>query len=289
MEKTKNKFVFDTKSWDSYELIDAGGGKKLERFGEYLFIRPELQAYFKSEMPFEAWNTLAHYEFVEKNHQKGYWKKLKPALPDSFELHIDGMQCKLELTQFKHIGIFPEQYINWKWIQEKLPANGRFLNLFAYTGLASIAAKFKSPDREVLHVDSVKQLITWSKQNQELNELEGIKWVLEDALKFAQREVKRGNKYDGICMDPPAFGLGAKGEKWILENQLPLLLEAASQLLNPGGFLILNTYSPKLELNVIERMTKSYFKPSEIQAGELWAKTKTAKKLFYGNLIRIQK
>lgn len=271
-------------SWESYELLDAGGGKKLERFGEVVTIRPELQAYFKSELPFEEWNKLAHWEFVEKSNTKGAWKKLRADAPDQWEISFADIQLKLELTKFKHVGIFPEQESNWRFISENLRPGQKFLNLFAYTGAASLVAR--SREAEVLHVDSVKQLINWANDNMAASNLSGIKWVLEDALKFAQREVKRGNKYDGIVMDPPAFGLGAKGEKWILEEKLPALLEAASALLQPEGFLILNTYSPKLSAKELERVAQRFLDPKRMQVSELWMKTKTGKDLFYGNVLR---
>lgn len=278
-----------SQAWDSYELIDAGGGKKIERFGNLTLIRPELQAYFKSEIPFTKWDEMADWEFVEDHKKKGYWKNLqaKEDLPTAWEIGYGGLKLKLELTKFKHVGLFPEQNSNWDFISKNLKKGDKFLNLFAYTGAASLVAKKAKAD--VLHVDSVKQLISWAKENMEKSELSDVKWVLEDALKFAQREVKRGNKYDGIIMDPPAFGLGAKGEKWILEEKLPFLLETASQLLNKRGFLIVNTYSPKLTLKQLETIAKRYFDETEISLTELWMKTKTGKELFYGNVLKVQK
>lgn len=283
------KETFQTESWDNYELLDAGGGKKLERFGEFILIRPELQAYFKSEWPFTEWNKLAHAEFIEKTPKKGIWKILKTEITDSWLLQVDDLCCKLELTSFKHVGIFPEQYGNWKFIQQHLPENGSFLNVFAYTGMASVAAKSVTGS-VVTHVDSMRQLVTWANENQELSKLDGIKWVVDDALKFALREVKRGNTYDGIIMDPPAFGLGTKGEKWILEEQLPILIETAAKLLSRNGFLIINTYSPKIDLGFIRRQVNYHFRSAKkVELDELWATTKTGKRLFYGNLLRIQK
>ena len=277
-----------SQAWDSYELIDAGGGKKLERFGELILIRPELQAYFKSEIPFTKWAEMADWEFVEDK-KKGYWKNIqsKENLATVWDASYKGLKIKLELTKFKHVGLFPEQNSNWETITQKLQKGDKFLNLFAYTGAASLVAK--QAKAEVFHVDSVKQLISWAKENMEKSELSDIKWVLEDALKFAQREVKRGNKYDGIIMDPPAFGLGAKGEKWILEEKLPFLLEAASQLLSKNGFLIVNTYSPKITLKQLENIATRFFDKSEISLTELWMKTKTGKELFYGNVLNVQK
>lgn len=272
--------------WDSYSLLDAGGGKKLERFGEIITIRPEVQAYFQSEKPFSEWNKIAHAEFVQSGTKKGKWKKLKDAVPDQWSIAYEQIKLRLEFTQFKHVGVFPEQAENWRYIKENLQAGQKFLNLFAYTGMASLVAK--QCGAEVTHVDAVKQLITWSKANMEASGLSDIRWVLEDALKFAQREVKRGSKYDGIIMDPPAYGIGAKGEKWILEQQLPVLIETVAQLLAPNGFLILNTYSPKVTNDEIQRLAKRYFPKKKIEINELWMNTKTEKDIFTGNLLRVK-
>ena len=138
-----------------------------------------------------------------------------------------------------------------------------------------------------MHVDSVKQLIAWAKENMELNKLEDIKWVHEDALKFAQREVKRKNNYKGVLMDPPAWGIGAKKEKWKLEDRLDELISNASQLIGKKGFLVLNTYSPKVDINVVQKLAKRYFGNREFEIKELWMKTTTGKDLFYGNLLRV--
>jgi 23S rRNA (cytosine1962-C5)-methyltransferase len=273
--------------WADYELLDAGGGKKLERFGEVITIRPELQAYFKSEWTFDRWYELAHWEFVEKSNTNGSWKNIRPTEAKSWGLSFESLKFHLELTKFKHVGIFPEQEANWRYMQQNTHSGQKILNLFAYTGAASLVARQKGAS--VLHVDAVKQLITWANQNMELSGLADIKWVLEDALKFAQREVKRGNQYNGIVMDPPAFGLGAKGEKWILEEKLPLLVETAHALLLPGAYLILNTYSPKVSLKDLQRIAGRYFDPQKLEAVELWAKTKTGKDLYYGNLLRARK
>lgn len=275
-----------TKGWDDYELIDAGGGKKLERWGEIITIRPEVQAYFKSELSFKEWEEKAHFEFISKGGQSGFWNSLKDDIPENWTIRWNQLTFHLELTKFKHLGLFPEQAINWEMIASQLNSNSKFLNLFAYTGAASLAAR--STLAETIHVDSVKQLISWAKTNQELSGLENTKWVHEDALKFAEREVKRGNKYDGIIMDPPAWGIGAKGEKWKLEDKLENLLSLAQSLLNKNGFLILNTYSPTISTKDIDRLSQRYFPKSSIQLFELWMKTTTGKELYYGNGIRVQ-
>jgi 23S rRNA (cytosine1962-C5)-methyltransferase len=275
-----------TEFCDNYELLDAGGGQKLERWGEIITIRPERQAYFKSEIPFTEWEKTAHWKFVEKTNLKGTWKNINPA-PKKWEFETRGIKFQLELTQYKHLGIFPEQEINWGFLEKNLSEKKRFLNLFAYTGASSLVAK--KTGAEVLHVDSVKQLISWAKTNMELSNLSDIKWVLEDALKFAQREEKRGNSYDIIQMDPPAWGLGAKGEKWKLEDKLEELVRTSYSLLNRKGWLILNTYSPSLPLGDSQRIIEKIFKKQAELCSGLWMKTKTNKELYFGDLIRIQK
>ncbi|HLU86266.1 MAG TPA: class I SAM-dependent methyltransferase [Taishania sp.] len=273
-----------TEGWADYELIDAGGGKKLERWGKIITIRPEVQAYFKSEIPFDKWNEMAHWEFVQKGN-KGSWKALKKNVPSSWEISYNRLKFNISITQFKHVGLFPEQKINWQFIEKHVKPDDRFLNLFAYTGAASLVAR--NVGAETLHVDSVKQLISWAKSNMELSRLLNIKWVAEDALKFAVREVKRGNKYKGIIMDPPAWGIGAKGEKWKLEEKIDDLLATAVNLVESGGFLIVNTYSPQLTLEQLRELSELYFSDYSVELKELWMKTTTGKDLYYGNLLRV--
>ncbi len=274
-----------TEGWADYELIDAGGGKKLERWGDIITIRPEVQAYFKSELTFADWNQRAHFEFISKSAQSGEWKIVKKGTPTTWNISFKSIQFQLELTKFKHLGLFPEQRLNWDFISSHLNSENRFLNLFAYTGAASCIAK--STEAETIHVDSVKQLISWARTNQELSQLSDIKWVHEDALKFVEREIKRGNKYDGIIMDPPAWGIGAKGEKWKLEDKLETLVIGAKSVLTKNGFLILNTYSPTISLQDIQQLANKHFDKSKIEVKELWMKSTTGKDLYYGNLLRI--
>ncbi len=271
---------------NNYTLIDAGGGQKLERWGDIVTIRPERQAYFKSEIPFGEWEKQAHWKFIEKSGQKGVWKNLNSAAK-SWSFETSGLNFNLELTHFKHVGLFPEQNINWKFIKRNLHPKQRFLNLFAYTGASSLIARARGA--EVLHVDSVKQLVGWAKTNMEASELSDIKWVLEDALKFTQREGKRGNKYHMIQMDPPAWGLGVKGEKWKLEEKIEELLQASYAILEPKGWLILNTYSPSLKLSQTRSIVKQIFRTEPETAAELWMKTESGKDMYFGDLIRIQK
>ncbi|MFM8342353.1 MAG: class I SAM-dependent methyltransferase [Methylomonas sp.] len=276
-----------TQGWDDYQLLDAGNGQKLERWGQVLTIRPEVNAYFKPEQTLQQWLEQADWQFVETSNQAGAWHALKHQAPSQWQISYGNLKFQLELTRFKHLGLFPEQRTNWDFIAEHLAADGRFLNLFAYTGAASCVAR--QTGAETLHVDSVKQLISWANGNMQLSGLSDVKWVREDALKFVERELKRGKTYDGIIMDPPAWGLGAKGEKWKLEHKLEALLAGAQALLAPNGFLILNTYSPSISLADMRGLANRYFKAKDVVVAELWMQTSTGKNLYYGNLLRVLK
>jgi 23S rRNA (cytosine1962-C5)-methyltransferase len=276
-----------SESWDQYELIDAGGGKKLERWGNVITIRPEVQAYFKSELPFNEWNKMAHWEFIPSSSQSGKWKCLKKGSPSEWKISYKRMQFHLQITQFKHLGLFPEQRTNWDYIDSNLESESKFLNLFAYTGAASCVARNKGA--ETFHVDAVKQLLTWAKTNMELSRLLNIKWVYEDALKFAERENKRSHLYNGIIMDPPAWGIGAKGEKWKLEDKIDQLLAVSRELMADGAFLIVNTYSPTFSIEMLAELVELYFEGLKAELSELWMKTTTGKELYFGNLLRVVK
>jgi len=278
--------------WKNYELIDAGNNKKLERWGTITTIRPDRNAYFTPVLSEKEWHQKAHYEFIEKTTNTGTWQSLKKEFPLSENIEAANWQIEykncvfnLKLTKFKHLGIFPEQQCNWEFIKSHLIKGDRFLNLFAYTGGASLIAN--SVDADVFHCDSVKQVITWAKNNMESSSQEGIHWVLDDALKFATKEVKREKKYNGIIMDPPAFGLGAKKERWKIETKFPELVKVASELLSEKGFLIINTYSPKLKEEVIKSTVQNYFPKKNIEIKKLSIKTTTGKILEYGELTRV--
>lgn len=274
---------------ENYELIDAGGGRKLERWGTVITIRPEHQAYFAPALSAAEWKAQAHWEFLPEKPASlnGKWKALKPNVPKQWVFPTSGIRLHAEITGNKHIGLFPEQSYNWKFIQQHLKAGQRFLNLFAYTGAASLIGR--TTGAEVTHVDSVRTMIDWARINMETTGLNDIRWVVEDALKFVNREIKRGNKYDLIQMDPPAWGLGAKGEKWKIEELLPDLIREGLDLLNRKGTLIINTYSPKVELEDLRQVIRLIDTRVSADVQELWMKTTTGKSLFYGLVARITK
>lgn len=278
--------ILKPNSFKDYELIDSGNFEKLERFGEFITIRPEPQALWNRVKSKQEWEKLAHTRFEAKSSSSGNWVKLKQ-MPDRWIIkYNDKLSFRLALTSFKHVGIFPEQAVNWDYIQQQIgkikDKPVKFLNLFAYTGGASLAAKAAGAD--VTHVDSIKQVVSWANENQLHSGLKDIRWVVEDAMKFVKREIRRGNTYHGIIMDPPAYGHGANGESWKLEKQLMELVEDTQQLLNKEEhFLILNTYSLGFSSLIIENLyQKSIHKNSRLEIGELYLPSSTHQKLPLG-------
>lgn len=275
---------------DNYELIDAGGGKKLERWGEIITIRPEHQAYFQAALPINEWKKLANWEFVPEKIDAltGKWVALNNTQQHTWKFAQSAALFQLMLTSNKHIGLFPEQHTNWEFITQFLTPEKKFLNAFAYTGAASVIGRLTGAS--VVHCDSSKSMLEWAKTNQTLSQVSEVKWVLEDALKFIHRGVKRGNKYDLIQLDPPAWGIGAKGEKWKLEEKLNELIHTSFELLEKKGVLIVNTYSPKLTLDKLKKIVATLPKTAEINVcSELWMQSTSEKSLFYGLLTRIKK
>ena len=280
-------------NWIDYELIDCGDFEKLERFGKYFTIRPEPQAVWPKIYSNTEWEKLAHVRFVPNSSSSGEWEKLKQ-MPGQWEIKYnikeDGgagkeMVLRLGLTSFKHVGVFPEQAVNWDkiyWFLHNKPGV-KFLNLFAYTGGASIAAKAAGAD--VTHVDSIKQVVSWANENMQKSNLDNIRWVIDDALKFVKKEVRRGNFYDGIILDPPSFGHGPNGEKWKLEDNIAEMIENVLQILNPKQhLLILNAYSIGFSALVPENLLMPYAQKnkSDLRIGELFLNAKSGVKLPLG-------
>lgn len=281
------------KNWQQYELIDCGNFEKLERFGNFVLARPEPQAIWDKQLPPEEWDKLLHARFAQKSSHSGDWKKAKK-MPDNWQVEYtyakQTLRFKLALTAFKHVGIFPEQAENWDYIINSIKnfktPQPKVLNLFAYTGGASLAAKAAGAD--VVHVDSVKQVVSWARENMELSHLRDIRWTVEDAAKFVKRELKRGHKYNGIILDPPAYGIGANGERWKLEDSINDLLKDVAQLLDRKDyFLVLNTYSLGFSALIIENLISQHFSAfKNREIGELYLDAKTGVKLPLGVFAR---
>ncbi len=286
--------------WKDYELIDSGDYEKLERFGKYIIRRPEPQAVWRKSLPEKEWEDAADATFKKEKgktsqdgNDKGVWVQ-KNGMPDQWFINYEYKEMKLRfrlgLTSFKHVGVFPEQSENWDFIYDTVRnlnvSEPKVLNLFAYTGGASIAAK--SAGADVTHVDSVKQVITWSRENMDASDLHDIRWIVEDALKFCRREVKRGKKYNGIILDPPAYGRGPDGEKWILEENIAEIMSLCSQLLeDSNSFLILNLYSMGFSAVIADNLIKDYFPDVKDRTyGELIVPEKSGKNLPLSIYIR---
>lgn len=227
-----------------YELLDSGNGQKLERYGEYILARPDPQALWEPKHGQNEWNK-ADATFI-RDGKKTEWKK-KRTLPEEWTIRFGGLSFEIVPSTFKHTGLFPEHVENWKWMQETIKQSKRpisVLNLFGYTGGASLACA--QVGANVCHVDGSKMAIEWAKKNQKLSGIEpnAIRWILDDALLFLRREIKRGNHYDAIIMDPPAFGRGPKGEVWKIEEQFEELMNLCNSVLSDKPlFFLINGYA----------------------------------------------
>ncbi|MEQ7800094.1 class I SAM-dependent methyltransferase [Pedobacter sp. ASV1-7] len=276
--------------WKDYELIDCGDFEKLERFGNLVLSRPEPQAVWKKTLSESEWKKQTHIRFKGRSATSGEWIKTANQIPDRWNVQYTNddvtINLRLGLTSFKHVGVFPEQAVNWDYISscvKKIKApSPKVLNLFAYTGAASLVAKAAGAD--TTHVDSIKQVVNWANDNQELSNLKDIRWVLEDALKFVKRELKRGKKYNGIILDPPAFGHGPNGEKWKLEDHIQEMMHDVVQLLDEEEhFLILNTYSLGFSSVIVENLIRTSFpKVKNLETGELYLQATSGVKLPLG-------
>lgn len=282
--------------WPDYELIDTGNFEKLERFGEFILSRPEPQAIWDKSLSDAEWKSRAHAHFAKEksNPEKGFWQELK-RMPHNWDLSYknkEGLSLKLNLAQtsFKHIGLFPEQAVNWDYIYGKVKnspiAKPKVLNLFAYTGASSLAAKAAGAD--VTHLDAVKQVVTWSRHNMESSGLDNIRWIVDDAMKFIKREARRGNLYQGLILDPPAYGRGPAGEKWVLEEQINEMLKVCNEILDQKDhFLLLNMYSLSFSSMIASNLIKGNFgKVQHAEQGELYLKDSFEKNLPLGIFYR---
>ena len=288
--------------WNEYELIDSGNFEKLERFGDYILIRPEPQALWDPSLSADEWRKKAdaHFHREQKENYrfgedaKGGWKKMGK-MPDSWQIKYKhsglDLTLRLALTGFGHVGMFPEQANNWDFIFETVKswkgAQSKVLNLFAYTGAASVVARMAGA--EVTHVDSSRPGLNWANQNMQLNHQSDIRWVYEDALKFVIREVKRGNTYNGIIMDPPPYGRGPDGEKWMLQDKLNELVQLSSQLLlKENRFFILSMYAVGLSAQVGFNVVTKHFKTANPEFGEFHLHSQSGNHLPMGTFLRFR-
>lgn len=300
--------------WKDYEILDSGDGEKLERFGSFCLARPEPKALWAKTMGDSQWNKTIHTRFKSGagfskagKEDSGTWERVRQ-MDDQWYIRYNSPQkglklnLRLGLTSFKHVGVFPEQAANWEYIfretSELVAKAGsigapkpKVLNLFAYTGAASLAARAAGAD--VTHLDSVRQVVTWARGNMEKSGLDGIHWVVEDAMKFATREARRGNIYQGIILDPPAYGHGPDGEKWKLDECLFDMLKTVSRILAPkDSFMVLNLYSNGYSPLLGETTVREAFKLSgdyRMESGELALRDKFGKALPLSIFVRLRR
>ena len=264
--------------FNDYEIISMSDGQKLERWKDYYLLRPDPEIIWKDEL-----NTnIVHAHYHRKNTGGGYWERLKP-LPDRWTVSYKNLVFNVKLMGFKHTGIFPEQSVNWDFMMNKIKKETekekkvKVLNLFAYTGCASCACLCSGA--EVVHVDSSRGMIDWAKENVKSCSLEDkpIRFLVDDCMKFVKREIRRGNKYDAIIMDPPSYGRGSKNEVWDIEKDLYPLVELCMQILTDDPlFFIINSYTAGLSPIVLDNILKIFFKDKKgtITSGELGIKAK---------------
>ena len=257
--------MFLTTTWKDFEVLDTGDGEKLERWGDVILRRPDPQTIWPKADPALWRQAQAWYHRSDKG--GGEWEFFS-RLPEKWVIAHEALRFYVRPTGFKHTGLFPEQAANWVWMAEKLRQSGRkdlrVLNLFGYTGGATLACA--QAGAHVTHVDAAKGMFQWAKENRELSQLPetSCRWIVEDALRFVQREIRRGNSYDGILMDPPSYGRGPSGEVWKLENELYGLIDTCAQVLSPEPlFFLVNSYTTGFQAsvlsNIIEKCVVSRF------------------------------
>lgn len=288
-------YLLTPEHWKSYELIDTGEGEKLERFGRYVLRRPEPQAVWAKHLPEAEWRRLTQARFIPDGSHAGNWERQPEVQDQWFVTYQQGelrLKFRLGLTGFKHVGLFPEQAANWDYIYETVGrmAQPRVLNLFAYTGGASLAARAAGAD--VIHCDSIKNVLNWAAANMEASGLDHIRWLLEDAFKFVKREARRGHHYQGIILDPPAYGHGPKGEKWKLEDHVNELTAAVAQILDPQQhFLVFNSYSLGFSPLVLHNLVHTHFGGevgARAETGELYLPERSGRRVPMGIFSRFR-
>lgn len=273
-----------TAGWDEYELVDSGAGMKLERYGKILLARPEPEAFWAKSLGAQEWEKANATYFSPSQEENGTWK-IHKVFQNPWDIQVGKLRCKLELTGSRHIGLFPEQYPQWLWLQDLISNRQspmKILNLFGYTGMATLFAA--SAGAQVTHVDASKKAVSWAKENQILSGLQekSIRWIVDDALKFVKREARRQSYYDAIVLDPPKFGRGPNGEVWEFYKYFPNLLQACEQILSSqASFLLLTAYAVKASALTLLRAVQEQMQErgGTITAGEMVQQETYSKRL----------
>lgn len=254
--------------WEAYSLLDCGGRRKLERFGNSVLVRGEPKAWWKEDKGISRWTS----PDGSISDAGGKWR-IRRGFERTWPLSYDGLVFEARLTDMsKHVGVFPEQEPHWRWLKNRLAkrTKPRVLNLFGYTGAATLVCA--SAGAEVTHVDASKPSISWARHNQSLSGLEQapVRWILDDAFKFVAREVRRNRSYDAVLLDPPSFGRGPKGEIWKVEQQIGTLLEnIRSVLVGKGAMVVLTLYNLEASSLMLRCLVEDVFGPGRLEYGEL--------------------
>jgi 23S rRNA (cytosine1962-C5)-methyltransferase len=264
-----------------YQLLDSGKGRKLEKFGPYTLIRPDQRAVWKPAYPQDRWQQAAAEFVLAKKGGGGHWHR-RQQLPESWQMSYRDLHFKVVLGSSRQVGVFPENAVHWDWIEEKIITAGgqsKVLNLFGYTGMATLAAA--RGGAEVVHIDSSKRAVRLGRENQEISGLgdKSIRWIVDDAVKFVEREIRRGSRYDGIVLDPPKYGMGPKKERWEFLSQFERLCVNLGELLSDKPqFVVVTAYALEQPAEILEKPLKKMMTGFEgrLALGELVSLEKSA-------------
>lgn len=289
MAKSIHPLTLTTPEWQDYDLLDSGDGRKLERFGPVTLIRPEPQASWRPTLPAAGWQA-ADAEFHMAGQQGGTWTYRRP-MERSWLIGYKDLRFRVQAAESRQVGVFPENASHWDWISEQIAVAGRpvhVLNLFGYTGLATLAAA--QAGARVTHVDASRKAVVWARENQAFSGLSDrpVRWIVDDALTYLRREERRGMRYDGIVMDPPAFGRGPDGEVWTLATLFPALCQACRAVLSPQPlFIVITVYTREMSPEFLRQMAASVVPGAggRLSAGQLATRERSAGRLLVNSLF----
>ncbi|MCH2204469.1 MAG: class I SAM-dependent methyltransferase [Lentisphaerales bacterium] len=268
----------------SFRLLDSGNFRKLEVIGKHRIVRPCPQAVWEPRLGKKEWNQ-AEDTYLRSSSGGGKWQK--KCLPERWNINFGGADLLIKPTNFGHLGIFAEQLENWKWLEKVAKPGMNTLNLFAYTGCSTLA--MRRGGSSPTHCDAAKGIVDWARENGTLNDLDGIRWIVDDAKKFLEREIRRGKSYEGIVLDPPSYGRGSKGEVWKIESDLVPLLKSCRELMKEPKFLLLSCHSPHFSAKVLENLVVSLWGENiEMESFEMLIPEESSRRAIpSGNCVRV--